>query len=302
MANAKDSRSAPASKRVGSRTAVTPVERLQWLRQVQRDQMIGTDCCDLAIALQSFVNSHTGGAFPGKARLAEEIRAATRTVERKIGALIAAGHVHREGDSLVLVLLTEAESATKMSQAQAVEATKMSQRTEIGQASDSDKIVADERQNCRGFATKMSLTYKERTQRSNSAIELSAGEAGACAPAPPSQGAVVERLGVATEGQESPYRTDSLPSPAGSLSRLTARSPAEEGTSHGSEAARYESLDPGPAYEGDVPEIGEPESARRATTRNGTGGAEKVDANELLRRWEEEQKRRDADPDFIHPF
>jgi hypothetical protein len=77
----------------------------------------------------------------------------------------------------------------------------------------------------------------------------------------PSQGAVVERLGVTSEAQESPRRIDSLPSPAGSLSRLPARSPAEEGPFSGSEAARYESLDPGPAYVGDVLEIGDPETA-----------------------------------------
>jgi hypothetical protein len=294
MVGDKDSRSAPASKRVGSRTAVTPVERLQWLRQVQCDQTIGTDCCDLAIALQSFVNSQTGGAFPGKARLAAEIRAATRTVERKIGALIAAGHVRREGDSLVLVLLTEAEAATKMSRQGSDDsdkivdnpqpvATKLSHLTEAGQKSDSDKNVAEERQNCRGFATKLSLAYKEGTQRSNSAIELSAVEAGACAPAPPSQGVVVERLGVASEVQESPPRADSRPSSAGSLSRLPARSPAEEGTSHGSEAARFESLDPGPAYEGGIPEIGEPETAQLGKMRQ-PGEAASVGAGERPRR------------------
>jgi DNA-binding MarR family transcriptional regulator len=273
MADDKDSDTNRRGARLSKEEAATTRKAQDaWLRRASQDARLTPAAFRVAYALIGYVDWKTlGGAFPEQATIAANVHLAERTVRDSLKSLEAAGYIssqRRYNKSNIYSIITNAEPEKFAG---------------LPCGPDNGRTGGGHRQNLPVKPAKFAgQGGKKQPTNENQYLDClneGAGEAGACAPAPPSQGAVVERLGVATDGQESPSQPDSLPSSAGSLSRLTARSPAEEETFHGSEAARYESLDPGPAYEGDVPEIGESEPAQRGKMRQ-PGEAAKADAGE----------------------
>jgi hypothetical protein len=253
MAEAKNSgHPARRNPEAQGQTATTPVERLQWLRQVQRDRSLTAIDSALAIVLQSFVNGKSGYAFPGNGTLAAELGVSERTIERRLAALIGAGHIlqtkHRREPSRLYLLIQDPTDLSGQEQPK--------DRQECRVLTDQDPTNDAVRPDIPVVKTRQMTPSHIRKELSdkNSATELGAAASEARQSAPSSassQAAGVDRLGVdASEIKNSPQLPDSSPSPAGSLTRLTARSPAEVEPFKGSEMARFESLDPGPAYEG----------------------------------------------------
>ena len=227
--------------------AVGPVARNEWMVQVLRDHNLRPVDLKIAVALQSYVNTKDGFAFPKHLTLAADTGVTTRTIQLRLPVLIERGHVHqrRRGpqSSNYFLVLKEPNDASVHDDKEPNDASvhgsdrhsDISDRTESTFAK--NRIPVREEPNFRV------PPYKEGTLRPNSATELGAVAAARLrAPAAPARATI--------EIRESPARepsNDPSPSPAGSLTRLEARSPAGEDSERREPLilAGYESLHAG---------------------------------------------------------
>lgn len=250
-------------------TAVGPVARLQWLEQVQADPRLGDADLAIAVSLVAFVNSGKGYAFAGHSAVAERARVDERTARRHIAKLIGAGHVLqiRRGRVPAALFLVLFDRTTGVRSNEAFDRTVQSPST-------------GQRQNSNGAK---SVSCVAITRRINSAT-------GAVAPARP-------------RAPDAPSPCEIPESPAGSLSRLPALSPAEldhsarrdEDDGASPPIERFEVLNPGPG-EDDVPLVDAPRPpalrpARRSTSLRFSSLSPGFDPSDV---WEPEEPEEGA--------
>ena len=283
--------------------AVGHVARNEWMVQVLRDHNLRPVDLKIAVALQSYVNTKDGFAFPKHLTLAADTGVTTRTIQLRLPVLIERGHVHqrRRGpqSSNYFLVLKEPNAASVHDDKEPNDASvhgsdrhsDISDRTESTFAK--NRIPVREEPNFRV------PPYKEGTLRPNSATELGAVAAARLrAPAAPARATI--------EIRESPARepsNDPSPSPAGSLTRLEARSPAGEDSERREPLilAGYESLhaghDPDDEWIDDDGALS-PRQTRPPRAPNGAGsyvGGSDDDGADLERQIAKERREEERD-------
>lgn len=232
-------------KVTGAKTpvAVGPVARIEWLYQVQDDPSIEHAALSVALAVTRFVNRKEGRAYPGLAALGKALNMSERAVRGHLSALIKSGHVlqvQRARKPALLYLLVNDRKASLRSSS-------LNDRNVTGQLSENltGNSAATLTNACQNFRPedgrrddrKVSVamtgkshnlnepnsdTYEDRTRRINSGTELGAAGGAPQARSPSSWGADRSIVGIPATLNHSASHS------AGSLSRLTARSPASE--------------------------------------------------------------------------